>query len=205
MGIDCIKSCKLYPHGYVGTDDMKYDAMDISSTGLVLGGQCKDALCGTADLPDPIIEFYSFSSQTFIWSKSMPTVTVSSFTYKYKTVQALSFNTAETKVAAVITEGNANGPLAFVLMDAATGASSIKMVAPTTSIYVSYPKSIVLDNSDNIFATLKHGPDFSAMMLSLTSGSSTKTTSWGYVNDPNIKVSQGFSVVADSTGFYTSA
>jgi hypothetical protein len=135
----------------------------------------------------------------------MPTVTVSSTTYKYKTVQALSFNTAETKVAAVINEGNADGPLAFVLMDVATGASSIKMVAPTTSIYVSYPKSIVLDNSDNIFATLKHGPDFSAMMLSLTSGSSTKTTSWGYVNDPNIKVSQAFAVVADSSGFYTSA
>jgi hypothetical protein len=179
--------------------------MDMSSNGVVLGGRCKDSLCGSTDLPDPFIEYYQFSTQTFLWSKSIPTATVSSNTYKYESVQSLAFNNAGTKIVAALTEGDSNGPLVFVLMDAATGASSVKFVGSSNFLFTAYPRSLILDDSDNLFATLKKGSEYFSMVLNLGSAAS-KVSTWGYDVDPNIQNSKGLASISDgSTGFYSSA
>ena len=65
-----VKSCFSYPVGTAGpNNDIEYNAMDVSSTSIVVGGYCKDTtLCGPSGT-NPIIELFNSTSHQQTWSK----------------------------------------------------------------------------------------------------------------------------------------
>ncbi len=58
-----IKQCNTFPVGYRGDDDIEFKLVAISPAGttIAVAGSCKDTKCG-ADLPNPVIEYYSTSN-----------------------------------------------------------------------------------------------------------------------------------------------
>ena len=57
--VDGVKQCNTYPVGLRGPSDIEYEVVAISATGIAVGGECgASGVCGSADLPNPVIEYY---------------------------------------------------------------------------------------------------------------------------------------------------
>jgi hypothetical protein len=57
--VDGVKQCNTYPVGLRGSSDTEYEVVAISATGIAVGGKCEaSGVCGSADLPNPVIEYY---------------------------------------------------------------------------------------------------------------------------------------------------
>jgi hypothetical protein len=97
-------------------NDIKYEAIDISSTSIVVGGYCKDTtVCGTGT--NPLIELFDLTSHMQTWSKYVPQTT----TLNPDKFGAVRFSPDATKIMAG-TQIKEDAGLSFIQFDASNGA-----------------------------------------------------------------------------------